>query len=291
MPNWIPFVSITIISVLLLTYTLLTNRNRTPQIILFWLFICGLAFSFEFVIFILFNSYEYNPEILQNQYNDSILGSISSQAFAVPVAITFIVIFHLKNRWIIFIIGLFFMIETLFIYLHVYEHNWWKSIYTSVFLVLTVTLSKIWWRYMMKGKHHFINFATLFFALLALTQTGGWILSALLGLYELPIILFKEEMRDIITGNFIYLSFTTYLYSLIIYFRNIELPFTIMTVAFLLSIEILMVDQGILLLKNPSCIFVLPALHIAFIQFGKQAYTRLFPSYLQTAQKRLLQHE
>ncbi|WP_175988554.1 hypothetical protein [Bacillus sp. Marseille-Q1617] len=291
MPNWIPFVSLMIISVFLLAYTLMKNHDKSPQIFLFWLFICGLAFSFEFVIFILLESYEYYPHILANEYNDNILGSISSQAFAVPAATIFIVVFHLRNRWIFLIIGLFFMIETLFLYLNVYHHNWWKSTYTTFFLVLTVTLSKAWWKSLSKVTYHYINFTTLFFALLTLTQTGGWILSALLGLYELPVQFFSEEIRNNITGNFIYLLFTTYLYSLIIYFRNSELPFTIMSVTFLLSIEILMVDQGILHLREPFYIFVLPVLHITFIQWGKFVYRRHFPLYQQTTEKRLLQHE
>jgi hypothetical protein len=279
MPNWVPFLLISIISVFLLGYTIIRNREKSPQIILFWLFISGLAYFFEFVVFILLDSYEYNPDILANEYHDSVLGSITSQALAVPVAVTYLVVFHLKTKWIIFIIGLFYMIETLFLYLNIYEHNWWKSIYTILFLVLAVIITRIWWMFLNKQTYQYVNFATLFFALMTLTETAGWILSELLGLYSLPIPFSSVEMKNNVTGNGIYLLFATYLYSLIIYFRSTELPFTIVTLVFLVTIEILMVNQGILHLKESYYVFILPAVHITMIQAGKHIYQRHFKAF------------
>ncbi|MFL8935589.1 hypothetical protein ACKA06_02210 [Rossellomorea oryzaecorticis] len=291
MPNWIPFAAITVFSIFLMAYTVLKNRDKSHMIVIFWLFICGLAFLFEFIIFVLFKSYEYDPGILANEYNDSVLGSLVSQAFAVPVAITFVVVTHLRIRWIILIIGLFFLIETLFIYLDVYVHIWWRTIFTTFFLILTVILSKIWWKHMDNNRSRYINFTTLFFAMLTLAQSGGWFFSSLLSLYELPIYAFPEEARNNITGNFVYLFFTTYLYTLVIYFRNTELSFTIMTVAFLSFIEIAMVNQGILFLKAPVYIFLLPAFHLLLIQTGRHVYSRYFKVYPKSAQKRLPHHD
>ncbi|XXM73284.1 hypothetical protein ACQ0QQ_05170 [Lysinibacillus sphaericus] len=291
MPNWVPFAVLTIFSLFLLIYTISKHRDKSHLILLFWLFICGLAFLFEFIIFILFKSYEYDPGILANEYNDSVLGSVVSQAFAVPVAITFIAVTQLRIRWMLFIIGLFFMIETLFLYLDVYVHFWWRSIYTSLFLILTVILSKFWWNRLDEGRSHGFKFTTLFFAVLALAQTGGWILSSLLGLYELPIPVFTEEMRNNITGNFVYLFFSSYLYSLIIYYRNREFPFAIMTVVFLTTIEITMADRGILSVKEPVYILVLPSLHFLLIQTGRHVYRRFFKLRPDTSQKRLPRHE
>jgi hypothetical protein len=276
MPNWVPFAAITVLSLFLLTYTISKNREKFHLIFIFWLFMCGLAFLFEFIIFILFKSYEYDPGILVNEYNDSVLGSVVSQAFAVPVAITFIVVTHLRKRWIILIIGLFFMIETLFLYLEVYVHNWWRTIFTSMVLILTVVLSKLWWNRLDKASSHHINFITLFFAMLTLVEIGGWILSSLLGLYELPILAFSEEMRNNTAGNFVYLFFAAYLYSLIIYYRNSELSFAIMTIVFLAIIEITMVNRGILVVREPVYILVLPALHLFLIQTGRHMYRRYF---------------
>jgi hypothetical protein len=291
MPNWVPFACLSIISVFLLRYMLVKKTEKAPRIIQFWLFISGIAYLFEYVIFILLNSYQYNPDFFSSHFNDSIAGSIISQALAVPVAITLIVVFHLRFRWIFFIIGLFFLIETFFLYLGIYEHNWWKSIYTILFLSLAVMLSKVWWRYLYPGKYHYINFVTLYFAIVTLSQTMGWIFSSLLGLYELPIGLFSGEMRDNVAGNGVYLFFSSYLYTLNIYYRYNDLPYTVMTIVFLLTIEIFMVNQGILLLEEPYYIFVLPSLHIAIIQAGKYVYHRHFPASHQISQKRLLQQE
>ncbi|MCA1056673.1 hypothetical protein LCM10_16945 [Rossellomorea aquimaris] len=286
MPNWVPFIALVIISVGLLGYTLVKNRENASLILLFWLFICGVAYLFEFVIFILLESYEYRPGILISDYNDSIVGSIISQALAVPVAIVFIVVFQIRKRWIFFIIGLFFLIETLFLHLDIYEHHWWKSIYTIFFLVLTIILSKIWWRHLNSKPYHYIHLVTLYLAMMTLTQTAGWILSSLIGLYGLPMGFFDSVQKDMIAGNGLYLFFSTYFYMLNIYYRRNDLAYTIMTLVFLTTIEILMVNQGILRLKNPYSIFVLPALHLVFLQVGKYIVGRAFPEFYQSTEKK-----
>lgn len=61
MANWVPFVSLSLISICLLVFIVMKNRHIAAHIILFWLFISGLAYVFEYVIFVLYNSYSYHP--------------------------------------------------------------------------------------------------------------------------------------------------------------------------------------------------------------------------------------
>ncbi|MFI8577214.1 hypothetical protein ACIGEL_16020 [Rossellomorea aquimaris] len=287
MANWVPFVSLSLISIILLVIIVVKNRHMSARILLFWLFISGLAYVFEYIIFVLFNSYTYHPHILSNNYNDSVLGSISSQAFSVPIALTYIVVYHLRATRIVLIIGFFFLIETWFTYSNLYEHHWWQSYYTSFFLILSVILSKVWWKLLENDPNHYIMFITLFFALSTVSLSFAWILSSLLQLYILPLHHFSNPTRDLIAGNAMYIWFTTYFYTLVIFFRNNDKQYTLLTILFLLTIEVFMVQEGVLLLKTPIMMMVLPLFHFSVIAIGGYYYNHHFPNYVELTRKGL----
>ncbi|MEI2664985.1 hypothetical protein [Rossellomorea sp. LJF3] len=287
MANWVPFVFLSLFSIFALSLIVMKNRHISGRIILFWLFICGLAYVFEYVIFVLFNSYTYHPHILSNNYNDSVLGSISSQAFSVPVAITYIVLYRLPAWRIAVIIGLFFLIETWFIHTNLYEHHWWESYYTTFFLIISVILAKTWWRFLEESDNHYVQFITLFFALSTISLSFAWILSSLLKLYILPLNHFSNPVRDLIAGNAMYIWFTTYFYSLVIFFRNGDWKYPLWSILFLLTVEVFMVQEGVLLLKNPLMIGVLPLFHLFMILAGRHYYQRYFDTYIEMQQKGL----
>ncbi|WP_034763595.1 hypothetical protein [Rossellomorea vietnamensis] len=287
MANWVPFVFLSLFSVLALSLIVMKYRHISGRIILFWLFISGLAYVFEYVIFVLFNSYTYHPHILSNNYNDSVLGSISSQAFSVPVAITYIVLYRLPAWRIAVIIGVFFHIETWFIHTRLYEHHWWESYYTTFFLIISVILAKIWWRLLDESDNHYVQFITLFFAFSTITLSFAWILSSLLKLYIIPLNHFSNPVRDLIAGNAMYFWFTTYFYSLVIFFRNGDWKYSLWTILFLLTVEVFMVQEGVILLKNPLMIGVLPLFHLIMISAGGLYYQRYFDTYIEMQQKGL----
>ncbi len=288
MPNWVPFISLCILSILLLIYTLYKNQQDTSKILLFWLFISGLAYVFEFFVFVVFNSYAYHPHILSNRYNDSVLGSISSQAFSVPITITFITACKLKVRWIILIIGFFIFIETWFLHLQIYSHFWWETLYTPFFLILSVILAKAWWE-LLDGTSHYVHFITLFFALSTIILSLGWVISPLLGVYEIHLNIFPKEMRDVIAGNSLYLWFSTYLYTLVIFFRSKGAWIILLTVSLLLFIEIFMYKEGILETENLFTFMGLPLFHLLMMSFGCYIFNRHFQTYLISKRKGLFQ--
>jgi hypothetical protein len=287
MANWVPFVSLSLISIFLLTCIVVKNRHISAQILLFWLFISGLAYVFEYIIFVLFNSYTYHPHILSNNYNDSVLGSISSQAFSVPIALTYIVVYHLKITWIALIIGLFFLIEIWFTYSDLYSHHWWQSYYTSFFLTLAVILSKSWWKLLKDHSNHYVQFITLFFALSTISLSIAWILSSLLELYIIPLNQFSNPTRDLIAGNAMYIWFSTYFYTLVIFFRYRDKKYALWTILFLLTIEAFMVQEGVLLLKSPIMLMVLPLFHFSMIAIGGYYYDHHFRTYVEIKRKGL----
>ncbi|MBW3114124.1 MULTISPECIES: hypothetical protein [Bacillaceae] len=287
MANWVPFVFLSLFSIFALCMIVVKNRRISAKIILFWLFISGLAYVFEYIIFVLFNSYTYHPHILSNNYNDSVLGSISSQAFSVPVAITYIVLYRSTISRIAIIIGVFFVIETWFIYTNLYEHHWWESYYTSFFLIISVILAKTWWKFLEYRSNHYIQFITLFFALSTVTLSLAWILSSLLKLYMIPMNHFSDPVRDLIAGNAIYIWFTTYFYCLVIFFRPGDWKSIFWSVLFLFMIESFMVQEGRLLLESYWMIFILPLFHLTMMSLGSHYYKQYFDTYIELQRKGL----
>ncbi|BCB03111.1 hypothetical protein [Bacillus sp. KH172YL63] len=286
MANWVPFVSLSLISICLLVFIVMKNRHIAAHIILFWLFISGLAYVFEYVIFVLYNSYSYHPHILSDKYNDSVLGSISSQAFSVPIAITYIVVYRLKTTKILLIIAGFFLIETWFLHTDLYEHHWWQSYYTGFFLVVAVIMAKSWWTQLHEQKNHYIQFITLFFALSTVSLSFAWILSSILELYIIPLNYFSNPTRDLVAGNALYIWLTTYIYTLVIFFRNKDWSCTVFTILILLAIETLMVQHGAMILSRPMMLVVLPLFHLSMIVLGTFTFGKNFHTYSEIHQKR-----
>ena len=287
MANWVPFVSLSLISIFVLAYIMVKNRPISARIMLFWLFISGLAYVFEYIIYVLFNSYTYHPHILSNNYNDSVFGSISSQAFSVPVSITYIVLYKLPISRIVVIIAMFFLIETWFIHSNLYEHHWWKSYYTTCFLIVSVILAKTWWKLLSDGTNHYVQFITLFFALSTVSLSFAWILSSLMNLYIIPLNHFVNPTRDLIAGNALYIWFTTYLYSLVIFFRNGDWKYTLWSILFLFTCEVIMFKEGVLLVENLLMLMVLPLFHLLMISAGSIYYGRFFDTYIEMQRKGL----
>lgn len=272
MTNSLPFLILVILSLLILGFLMMTNRDQAGKIVVFWLFISGLAYVFEFLIFILGGSYEYDPAILSNHYNDSVLGSISSQAFSVPVSLTVIAVKRLKLGWILLIIAFFYLVESWFVSVGIYEHYWWKSIYTSIFLLLGAYLSKSWWTRMSDpalGKVHFI---TLYFSLSVLTLSISWILSPLLDLYNIPMSLFSDGMRNTITGNSIYSWVCNYLYTVTIFYRPNSKGAFWVTILILIILDYGLIHFTFLDVRGIRGAFTLPLFHITMLILGNKLF-------------------
>jgi hypothetical protein len=275
MPNWIPFLLLTIASLLLLGCTY--YQKKTLLVFFFWLSFSGLAYFFEFIVFILLDSYHYFPDILSNHYDDNVLGSISSQALAVPIAVTFTAAFNLKNRWTLLFIGLFLLIEKCFLHLGVYEHYWWRTYYTFFFLLPAFFLGKVWYQKLSNRKTTILYFWSLFFALITVVTTIAWVLSALLHIVEIQPNLFDNRARDLVVGGVVYFSFVTLLYSLVIYYRNRNIFYYSGTVLFLLLIECFMIANRTLYVYG---IWFLPIFHCIMLGVSSYIFRQYFPRYI-----------
>jgi hypothetical protein len=131
---------LSISSIILFIFTLKQKKDR--KLIPFFLFLTGAVYFFEYVVLVLLNSYVYYPEVLKNNYYDSILGSIPSNALSVPAAGLFIVVFQLRFLWTVGMAAIFMGIKSLFLMLDIYEHNWWRTYFTGIGLLFYFWLAK-----------------------------------------------------------------------------------------------------------------------------------------------------
>ncbi|MBM7586589.1 hypothetical protein JOC86_003141 [Bacillus pakistanensis] len=278
MANWIPFLLISVVSIFVLMYT--GYKIKQPLVIFFWLFISGVSYFFEFIIFIILDSYTYEPLILRNSYNDNVLGSVSSQLLAVPVAITFATFLTSKKRWIFAFVGIFAIIEEIFLKIGVYDHYWWKSYYTSFFLTIAFFLARYWYSYLQKKEHMWHYLITLFFALSTIVLTSTWALSSLIGIYKIHLGWFDNEIKDITSGNILYFWLATYFYSLVIFYKNRDWKYLLAGLLFFSVVEFYMWRNGIITSKYNLNLLIFPSLHLMFIILFGSLYRQFFPYFL-----------
>ncbi|WP_078593067.1 hypothetical protein [Evansella clarkii] len=143
------YISLAFLASLLFLCTL--AKQKDFRIILLYFIMAGHTFLFEYVIFTLLDSYVYYPKILQNPFYDSIMGAIVSNGFVIPMVSVSMAAFYVswKNR---FLTAFYIMaIEVLFLSLGIYEHNWYRTIYTG-FGVLGAFLIADFWHSTLRGK-------------------------------------------------------------------------------------------------------------------------------------------
>lgn len=159
--NKIIYALLTLLHLVLLIITFIKKKEKKP-----WLLFSasvGLAYVFEYFVLNLFRSYIYYPKILKNRRMDSVLGAIVSQAFTLPATATFIAVFRLNWWWKIGFTLFYAGIERLFLYLHLFKRNWWRTSYTLIGLPFYFWLTQKWSYYLWEKPSKWIGYGTLFF--------------------------------------------------------------------------------------------------------------------------------
>lgn len=135
--------------IFLLLYVLYKKKER-KMIIFTFLSIVGLAYYFEYPLYI-FKGYKYKTNLLKNKEKDNSFGSVLSQALFVPTVAIFISSFQLGWK-IKFLFTMYFMlIERLFIKINIFQNRWWHTIYTMLSIFTYFFISDVWYKELKKG--------------------------------------------------------------------------------------------------------------------------------------------
>jgi hypothetical protein len=124
------YLGLSALSLLALGCTCYAKRSLRRPLLLFGI-VVGYGFIIESIIYNFLGSYRYDPNLIAwNDYYDSNTGALASNALALPVAATMIAVLGLGWTGIVGFAILFGSIEWLFLHLEIYEHYWWRTVYT-----------------------------------------------------------------------------------------------------------------------------------------------------------------
>lgn len=174
MPNYIPYLILTIISLILLCAVII-HKKQFGIIVLFLCF-TGMVYVAEFFVMIIGNSYFYYPELLSVQYYDHALGAIVSNLFVIPTLGLVAAVYQLRLRWFVFFAVTLVGIEWLFEWLNIYHTNWWRQEYTFIAVILFLAITKFWLRVLRLGTQWSI-FLSLWMQVWACAGTIMYIMS------------------------------------------------------------------------------------------------------------------
>lgn len=155
-----PFIFLLLIHSVLLAFSFYRSNDRKRLFVLLFSNI-GMAYLFEYIVLNVFRGYQYKAFFIKNKELNNILGAIFSQAIFVPFTALFITSMHWGWKAKCLFTLYFAAVETLFLRIGIYKQNWWRTIYTSIFLPIFFTLSDKWYEHL-KRRTPFVMFTSLF---------------------------------------------------------------------------------------------------------------------------------
>ncbi|WP_221568770.1 hypothetical protein [Alkalihalobacillus sp. TS-13] len=225
-----------IIFVLLLVFTLLKKKDM--KLVVLYFSMSAIAGFLEIVIFFLFESYEYYPQVWNDWYYDNTFGAYLSQRFFVSSVAIFVAAFNLGFGFILLFIAMFVGIEYAFLALKVYKLNWWHPTYTAIGLLIYFYIGKVWYRCLLDGSYRFFRMFTLgCFAFTLYTDVIA--IPTLSGHYEFAVDWFDNPSRDTVIVILIYCLTRGYLIAFVCCYKRHWVYLSFLTAAIWLSYIVL----------------------------------------------------
>jgi hypothetical protein len=234
----------------------------------------GLAFIFDYVIFILLNAYVYKPHIFKEQWLDSGFGSVVSQGVAVPIVATFLVVFKLRWYWYPIFTFLFIGIETWFTLINLYEQYWWRFTYTFLFILFAFLIAH-WWYKKLNNPNAIVKFLTTYMTIITIENLVMLYLYVFVETHIFELGWFSDTVRDHVATNALYI----FVYSLLFAYtccKPIRCLSITAIVFFEYTVYYLLVGQGLLVLSTNWRITYFVILAVLIILIYRFIYKRVF---------------
>lgn len=167
--NTIWYVLLAIAAVIQLTAGLIAAKMKKLTFA-FFLTIMGITLNLETTILIFLKAYTYYPMVIRNSpnpFNDVLAGNLFSQ-FAVSSSTLIAVILNLKFCWYLVIAIVYGAIETLFLALGIYSHNWYRTWMTMLMFPFAIAFSKYLYRKILEGVRPVFYYLYIFLGLFSL---------------------------------------------------------------------------------------------------------------------------
>lgn len=188
-----------VISIILILY----KTQNLKFIIAFLFSVIGFTLALEAILAIGLQAYIYHPKIVSDLFLDSVFGNYFSQ-ISISSTSVLIPIYNLSYLWYFVFALLYYLIEELFIKLGIYEHFWYRSIYTSMGLLLLFWTVKKWYGKALNSTSHFVNYLSLFLSIFAINSFTIILSQRLLGVQIFKGNLFADMSKDHTTTGLVY---------------------------------------------------------------------------------------
>lgn len=254
MHNSIPYFFLIAFFIPLLIWTIV--KKREPGLILVFFTYVGMGFVVEFIIMVLFDSYEYKPNLLEVPYYDNVMGAVVSDIISVPVISLVVATYRLRFWWIVLFAAGFGLIEKVFRITGVYETNWWRISYTVGGFVLVFWFTRWWLQYNQKSYHPFFHFVSLYFSSFALICTALFVTQVLdLQLDHLG--LFADPYRDSICTATLYAAAKAMVFALVLFYYPKQWGWYVVVVFYSLALHLVLIQANIVKIMIHPALFCL----------------------------------
>lgn len=215
--NTIWYLLLLLSSVVAIAVTFKKSHNRRFSSA-FSLAVLGFTYCIEVSLLLVLNAYTYYPMLTPNDaFQDAVIGNFFSQISVTATAVLFSVL-DLRSVFIFIFAGIYFLIDVLFVRLGIYEHHWYRSVYTLIGFIPYCYIVKKWYLLLLRAPQDtklvkglrghklkkWLHNATLFFAVFA---AAGNSLITSQKLLELQIFkggFFADMSKDHTTTSLIY---------------------------------------------------------------------------------------
>jgi|GEM_PF-1187942 len=142
--NTIWYLLLMLVSLAVLSAALIKARDRRFAFA-FWLAVLGFFYCIEIILLEVLKAYTYYPGLVEDHFQDSVLGNFFSQISVSSTALLFCVL-DLAGWWIFIFSAAYFAIDALFVSLGIYAHNWYCSFYTLAGFIPLFWFAGKWYR-------------------------------------------------------------------------------------------------------------------------------------------------
>lgn len=276
MPNVFWFYGVTIIGIGMTVFTIWNKKNFTAISLTFFLTMGLLALG-EFFILTVFGAYAYKPEVFADYFKDDIIGYVLGNWSVWTGTAILVVNFSLSGRWILFLSGVFMLIETLFLNLGIYEHHWWRTYMTGIAVILGLNIIKVWISKLNEKPYKFLQYISFYLiALLLINVPTNLLLVA--GKQHYSFGLVENFYRDSVLFGFPYHAALSLIYVFSGYVLQKRF-WRLMPILFFMLSDFILVNMNILIFQDQWNLFYLTILRtmslVIFIMYKEYACTAL----------------
>ncbi|MEL7610317.1 MAG: hypothetical protein AAGU74_12570 [Bacillota bacterium] len=203
--NTIWYIALAATSAAALT-TIFIKTPERKKMFAFWFAVLGFTYVLEVSLLLLFNAYTYYPMITPDDpFFDAVFGNIFSQV-SVSSSAVLVCVIGLSNWWLAGFSAAYFLIDMLFVQLGIYEHFWYRSVFSLGGFFIYGLIVKYWYNKVFSGPRKWINYPTLFLSAFAIT---GNLMGTVLKLLDLRVFqsaFYPDPSRNHTATALIYVS-------------------------------------------------------------------------------------